>query len=93
MGQHAAPEITSAPEILARLDRIAAERHVTGPGLSHAEHSAAALVIADHYTDGGTRKTATGRDRDELFWWYRLGSTWDLIPAYRTARGLAGQGA
>ncbi|MGW0538528.1 hypothetical protein [Streptomyces sp. NPDC003032] len=29
----------------------------------------------------------------ELFWWYRLGSTWDLIPAYRTARGLTGQGA
>ncbi|WP_093802231.1 hypothetical protein [Streptomyces sp. Wb2n-11] len=60
MSQHAAPEITPAPEILARLDRIAAERHVTGPGLSHAEHTAAALVIADHYTDGGTRKTTTG---------------------------------
>ncbi|MFE7116568.1 hypothetical protein ACFU99_14265 [Streptomyces sp. NPDC057654] len=91
MGQHAAPRITPAPEILARLDRIVAQRHITGPGLSHAEHTAAALVIADHYTDDGTRKTATGLDRDELFWRYRLGSTYDLIPAYRTARGLTSQ--
>ncbi|MFD8609486.1 hypothetical protein [Streptomyces sp. NPDC059631] len=66
MGQHAAPEITPAPEILARLDRIAAERHVASSGLSHAEHTAAALGIADHDTDGGTPKLIELAVRERL---------------------------
>lgn len=88
MGKHAAPDITPDTRTLERLDAIMSARHVTGPGLSHDEHTAAALIVADYYTDGGTRRTATGMDRDESFWWYKLGSTWDLIGVYRRARGI-----
>lgn len=76
--------------IMARLDRVYLAGYVTGPGLSYEEQRAAALVVADHHTDGGTRLTATGMDRDEVFWWHYNGSTYDAMNAYGSVRLATG---
>ncbi|MEU9405528.1 hypothetical protein AB0E08_07475 [Streptomyces sp. NPDC048281] len=77
-------------KIMERLDRVYLEGYVCGPGMQYDEMRVAALVVADRYTDGGERKSATGRTRDELFWWYYIGSTYDLMNAYGSARLHAG---
>jgi hypothetical protein len=76
--------------IMARLDAIWIKGYVTGPGLDYADMRVGALFLADHYTDRGTRLTATGRNRDEVFWWYYNGATYDLMNAYGSARLRSG---
>jgi hypothetical protein len=81
-------ELTAA--IIARLDGIWLRGYVTDPGLSFDEQRVAALLLADHYTDNGTRRTATGMDRDQTFWWYYNGSNYDLMNAYGSVRLRSG---
>ena len=73
-------------KIMANLDRIYLAGYVTGPGLNYDEMRVASLLVADHHTDGGTRKTLTGSTRDEVFWWYYIGSTYTLMNAYGSVR-------
>ncbi|MFK0063377.1 hypothetical protein ACIQTN_29630 [Streptomyces werraensis] len=73
-------------QILARLDAVVLRGYTTGPGLDSAERQVAALLLADHHTDNGTRRTATGSTRDEVFWRRYTGPTYDLMNAYGAAR-------
>lgn len=75
--------------VLARLDAIWSKGYVTGPGLTLEQHRIAAEVIADHYTDGDTRKVF-GRDRAALVAEYRNRSTYDVMNAYGAVRLATG---
>ncbi|MGA5598339.1 hypothetical protein ACPCSE_29315 [Streptomyces cellulosae] len=90
----AAQETQERPEdaraaVVAHLDAIWSKGYVTGPGLTLEQHRIAAEVIADHYTDGDTRKVF-GRDRAALVADYRNRSTYDVMNAYGAVRLATG---
>lgn len=90
----AAQETQERPEdaraaVVARLDAIWSKGYVTGPGLTLEQHRIAAEVIADHHTDGDTRKVF-GRDRAALVAEYRNKSTYDVMNAYGAVRLATG---
>lgn len=93
----AAMETPEGPEdvraaVVARLDAVWSAGYVTGPPMTQDQRRVAAEVVADYYTDGGTKLLHGVRDRDALVQEYRsdLKSTWDLMNAYGHARLVTG---
>jgi hypothetical protein len=71
--------------VVARLDALWSAGYVTSPGLTLEQHRAAAEVIADYKTAGGT-KTLHGRDRAALVAEYRAKDPYDVMNTYGSVR-------